>query len=107
MAIVRTDKTSVLVDISPTESYLWAHREGNLWPASTLSGKRVRALFDEHGLVELDIYDESNLGKPIAFDPPSHEFNALVADVLAKRLPKKHPAYYVTVGGFGNAVCPM
>jgi hypothetical protein len=84
---------SVAVWISARDSAAWARRPGHHWPCSDLAGHRIFAAFDRSGLLDVKIDGRDR-------DCPSHEFNAITADFLARKLPKDHPCYLVTVGQF-------
>ena len=63
---------------SPLDTYDWAHREGNAWPCSTLSDKRVFVALDSKGdLVDLAI----NSGRG-SQEVDGHELNAFIEDAL-------------------------
>lgn len=87
------DDNSVQLWLSARETSEWANRPGARWPCSQLSGKRLRAAFDRNGLVDVAINGRDG-------DCDASEFNAITSDYLAHRLPKTHPAYFVTVGQF-------
>ena len=81
--------------LSARDTYDWAHRSGSSWPCSQLSDRRVFAAFDTNGLCDLSI--DGGKGEQ---DIDATEFNAIVSDHLAKRLPKDHPSWFVVVGQF-------
>ncbi len=81
---------SVALWLSSSDTYSWARR----WPCSQLSGKRVRALFDDNGLLELAIDGSTDT------DVDHNEFNAITSDFLRQKLPKDHVCYFVCVGQF-------
>lgn len=70
--------------LSANDTYLWAHRPGERWPCSELSGKRLFVEFDKGGLVDLAI--NSRMG-----DCSNHELSAIVSDHLRSKLPAGHP----------------
>jgi hypothetical protein len=84
------NKDSVMVWLSERDTYSWARR----WPCSQLSDKRVRAVFDTNGLIELAINGHTNV------DVDHNEFNAITSDFLRQKLPKDHACYFVCVGQF-------
>lgn len=88
------DGTAFTVWISASETYSWAHRSGSAWPCSQLAGHRVRATFDTNGLLDYAVDGRYH------DDLDCNEFNALIADHVADRLPTNHPCYFVTVGQF-------
>ena len=61
--------------ISANETYAWAHRIGERWLCSTLSGKRVFAEFDDGDLVDATVDGKSD------YDFDVFEFNAIIADL--------------------------
>lgn len=74
---------SVQVTGTESDTYDWAHRPGDVWPCSTLSGNTIWAAFDRHGdLVDIDGDRD---------DTDGHEFSAWASDVLGECLPE-HPA---------------
>ena len=83
--------------LSAADTTEWAR--GN-WPASQLSGRRIRATFAEEGLVEFFV-DGRCITKARLWVPVD-EFNALVADYAKNNLDKDHPCYYVAVGQFAR-----
>lgn len=89
------DQHGVTLWASARDTYAWAHRPGESWPCSQLSGRRVVACFDRNGLCDLSI--DGGRGDQ---DVDGNELSALCADMLAARLPKDHPAYFVAVGQF-------
>lgn len=84
----------VNVWLSANDTYEWANRPGKRWPCSDLSGKRVFASFDRNGLCDIAIDGKSDT------DVSGHEFNAIIADFLDKKLPKDHPCRFVCVDQF-------
>jgi hypothetical protein len=85
---------SVKLWLSANDTYNWAHRTGNAWPGSDLSGRRLFAEFDGNGLCDLAIDGRSDV------DVDVNELNACTSDHLARKLPNDHPAYDVAVGQF-------
>lgn len=60
------------------DTYRWAHKPGDLWPCSYLSGKMLYAEFHNGDLVDCRVdcrHDE-------AFDIGSDEFNAITNNFL-------------------------
>jgi hypothetical protein len=88
--------SSVTLWLSARDTYDWAHRAGAAWPCSQLSGKRLVAVFDTHGLVDIAINGNQSA------DCDATEFNAITSDFLATKLAKDHPAWFVTVGQFSR-----
>ncbi|MCP4537798.1 MAG: hypothetical protein GY832_11695 [Chloroflexi bacterium] len=89
------NETNVKLWLSASDTYNWAHRLGACWPCSELSGKRLRAEFDSHGLVDFAVN-----GRTPDDGPSADEFNAITSDALRPVLPKDHPCYLVNVGQF-------
>jgi hypothetical protein len=73
--------------LSANDTYNWANRDGNAWPCSFLSGRRLFAEFASNG----DLVDLSIDGGHGDQDCPSNELDAIVADYLgsAHPLPKQ------------------
>lgn len=94
-ASVRAD--SVYVTVSSDATHAWARRSGNAWPCSGLEGRRISAAFFSDGLCDLAIDGREDI------DVDVHEFNALTSDVLAAKLPREHPCWFVCVGQFISA----
>ena len=92
MRIKRYNGT-VKIWASSTDTYIWAHRPGNSWPCSTLSGKRLYAEF-YHG----DLVDYAINGKH-GVNLDDTEFNAITEDALNNKphnhtqTPPKHYQY--------------
>ena len=82
---IQIQPSSFTVWLSADDTYEWANRPGKRWPCSQLSGKRVRAVFDRSGLVDLAIDGADG-------DCDAGEFNAILADYLEGKLPADHPA---------------
>jgi hypothetical protein len=83
---IRNDNGYLKVWLSSRDTYDWAHREGNSWPCSELSDRRVFAEFEPNGdLVDLAIDGKSDIDCDVT------EFNAIMADHIAQRFPD-HPA---------------
>ena len=74
MRIEKSDYYTTLW-LSATDTYDWAHRPGNKWPCSELSGHRLRAQFEDNNLVDLTID-----GRP--GNCSADEFNAIVSDFI-------------------------
>lgn len=70
------------------------------WPVAQLAGRRVKATFDESGLIEFTVDGRDISGARLWV--PVDEFNALVADFAETKLSKDHPCYYVAVGQFAR-----
>lgn len=71
---------------SADDTYDWAHRPGESWPGSTLSGSRVFAEFDRHG----DLVDFALDGRSDA-ECDGNELSAFTSDALRARF-GTHPA---------------
>ena len=95
LAITRTGFTLWL---SASDTYDWAHRSGQSWPGSQLSGRRIVAEYDDNGLLDLAVD-----GRDSDDDLGADELNAIVHDHLIDRLPALHPAWDVTVGQFRDS----
>lgn len=89
--------TSIAVWISANDTREWANRPSDMWPCSTLAGKRLFAAFDSNGLYDVRVDGDWD-DYPDEVD--GHEFNAIVCDMLRDRLSPEHPCYYVCVGQF-------
>lgn len=86
--------SAITVWLSATDTSEWARQ----WPCSELSGRRIRADFDENGLLDYTIDGRSRTGARMW--TPEDEFNAVIADSLNGKLPEDHPCYFVVVGQF-------
>jgi len=75
MAKIRKTKQGVDIWLSANDTYNWAHRAGNSWLCSYLSGKRLFVQLDSKG----DLMDYTINGKTDS-NCPSDEFNAIIAD---------------------------
>ena len=78
MRIKQTLEGGVKIWLSANDTYNWAHRPGNTWPCSQLSGHRVFAEYEQGG----DLVDMAIDGK--IKDCDSNEFNAIMLDHLQK-----------------------
>ena len=90
---IKIVENAVMVWLSASDTYAWAHRSGAAWPGSTLSGNRLFAAFDSNGLYDFTVNGRDDEGETSA-----DELSAICADHLARNLPKNHPAYDVAVG---------
>ena len=88
---------SIAVWLSANDTYDWAHEIGAESPCSTLSGKRVFAAFDSNGLYDMKVNGRYQIESD---DIDGNEFNAIMADHIAKRIKSDHDCYFVTVGQF-------
>lgn len=78
---VQSNEWGTKIKASGNDTYDWAHRAGDAWPCSDLSGKRVFVELDRNGdLVDLVI----NSGKECQ-DVAGHELNAFIEDVMKRR----------------------
>lgn len=68
------------INATREETYDWAHRPGNSWPCSGLSGSEVRIELDGDGNL-VDLFTEASSGEIQA-----HELNAFIEDALADNL---------------------
>jgi hypothetical protein len=66
--------------LSESETYDWAHRAGNLWPCSTLSGFSLLIEVDSNGLCGLETRDSDDVA--IERDVDGNELDAIVSDHL-------------------------
>lgn len=87
--------TCIKIWVSARETSEWASKPGARWPCSQLSGRRFFAEFDRKGLCAFDI--DGGRGPQ---DVDANELNAICADILLRKLPRSHPAWFVTVGQF-------
>ena len=62
--------------LSDRDTYDWAHREGEAWPCSTLSDRRLAVCVDDNGLYDLRV-DGCRVE-----DVDPHELEAIVTDHL-------------------------
>jgi len=77
MRKVVTEYGAVKLWLSRQDTYEWAHRPGNAWPCSQLSGNRLWAEFDRNGdLVEYAINGQHDVHLDAC------EFNAITEDFL-------------------------
>lgn len=94
---IKISDNNVKLWLSARETRRWANGESlrrTIWPCSELSGRRLYAEFDAHGLVDFRINGRlANIGA-------GAEFNAITSDFLRPKLPKDHACYSVTVGQF-------
>ena len=84
--------------LSARDTYDWAHKPGASWPCSTLSDKRLVAVFDSNGLCDLAVD-----GRDAAYDIVAHEVSAMIADHMRDKLPADHACYFVAVGQFARS----
>jgi len=75
MRVKRYGKT-VKIWASVNDTYRWAHRSGESWPCSRLSGNRVFIELDNGDLVDLALNGE------IPEDLDATELNAFIEDTL-------------------------
>ncbi len=79
MARIQRSAYGVKLWLSARDTYDWAHRSGNSWPCSQLSGRRLFAAFaPNEDLVELSI--DGGRGNQ---DCDATEFNAITDDFLS------------------------
>ena len=72
--------------LTANDTHKWAHRAGNAWPCSQLSGKRVFVIVDENGLLDFTLN-----GKPADVD--GNELSACIADHLPAKLRQFWPCW--------------
>jgi hypothetical protein len=77
---VQIDSNRVALWLSAADTANWARH----WPCSTLRLKRLFAEFDSNGLCDLTINGRDG-------DCDGVEFNAIISDFLAGKLPPGHP----------------
>jgi hypothetical protein len=85
----RIDDNGFTLWLSKNDTYDWAHRSGESWPCSDLSGKRCRIDFDSNGLCDFTVNGRDGA------DVPSDELSAIVADHIWSHLPDGHPGRFV------------
>jgi hypothetical protein len=73
--------------LSANDTYRWAHRAGNSWPCSTLSGKRIALSVDSNGINYLTVNGKEGV------DVDENELTAIVADHLPKELRHLWPTW--------------
>lgn len=96
---VNISPSGVVLWLSARDTQDWANRPGARWPCSTLAGRRLRAEFDENGLVDLTVNGHTP-GERSQID--GVELNAITSDFLRDVLREDHPCWFVTVGQFEN-----
>ena len=77
MKIRRDVGGGIALWLSANDTYNWAHKTGNSWPCSQLSGKRLFAQFASNG----DLEDFAINGRTEDID--ANELNAITEDFLA------------------------
>ncbi len=70
-------KSDCVIWLSANDTYEWAHRIGESWPCSTLSGKRLCATIQNDDLVDLTINGKYG-------DCDGNELDAILADFGAR-----------------------
>jgi len=93
---------SFTIWLSASDTWTWANgyrsrSEGHdpeCWPCSTIEDKRIRASFDDNGIVDLTVNGRDD------DDIDGSELSCCVADHAASKLSSDHPAYDVAVGQF-------
>ncbi|MEE9383204.1 MAG: hypothetical protein V3V08_07305 [Nannocystaceae bacterium] len=88
--------------ISAHETREWATRPSAGWPCSTLAGHRLRAEYDENGLLDLSVDGKdpsasTRSGRGLWIN--GNELSAIVAD-HCDDLPRQCAAWFVAVGQF-------
>ncbi len=91
----RIDATSFTLWLSAQDTYDWKTKPGASWPCSTIDGRPVMVQFDSNGLLDFTVNS-----KNAPDDIDGTELTAMVADFMATRLPRDHPAYFVAVEQF-------
>ena len=71
-------KGDCVIWLSANDTYDWAHKPGESWPCSTLSGRRLCATIQGDDLVDLTVN-----GK-YADDIDGYELDAILADFGAR-----------------------
>lgn len=74
---IRKTKSGTTLWLSKKDTYKWTHKANASWPCSFLSGKSLRAEFDNTG----DLVDVRTNGK-YGCNCPADEFNAITSDFL-------------------------
>ena len=82
--------------LSARDTYDWAHEPHASWPCSTLSDKRVVAVFDSNGLCDFAVNGRD------ANDIDGTELSAMVADFMRAKLPSGHICRFVAVDQFAD-----
>ena len=96
MSRIADNGSAVTLWVSARDTYDWAHRSGNAWPCSTLSGHRFCATFDSNGLLDLTV--DGRYPRSVRSD----ELSAICAYTLSDRIDPDHPVYFVAVGQFST-----
>ena len=87
MARLQKTEHGTKIWLSANDTDNWAHKLGDSWPCSQLSGRRVFAEFDARGdLVDMAIDGSS------AVDCAADEFSAITSDFLLDEYGPDHPA---------------
>lgn len=73
--------------LSANDTYRWAHRPGQRWPCSELSGNRCAIVVDRNGICDFTMNGRSA-------DVPGDELDAIVAD----HLPDSHKGFWPVWG---------
>jgi len=76
----------VVVVLDENDTYSWAHRPGNRWPCSTLSGHSIVVQIDMDGLADLVVDGQ----RPEEHIIDMWELRALLVDSLRGVLPRNH-----------------
>ena len=91
----RIDDDSFTLWLSASDTDDWRCAHPASWPCSTINGRPIMVQFDANGLLDFTV---SSKNAPDDID--GNELSAMVADVMATRLPRTHPAYFVAVEQF-------
>ena len=78
---IKRENGTVKIWASANDTYDWAHRPGESWPCSQLSGHRLFADFQNGDLVDMTIDGKTK-------DVDSAEFNAFIEDKLGSVNPE-------------------
>ncbi len=84
-----------MLNLSANETYDWAHRPGQAWPRSMLSGHRLWVHVDQSGLCEIRIDGVYSTGRE---DLSTNELNACIGDHLPKNCKHLWPCWEIRNG---------
>jgi hypothetical protein len=77
---VQSNEWGTKIQASKNDTYDWAHRAGNAWPCSDLSGHRLFVGLDIRGDL-VDLLIDGKFEQDVAI----HELNAFIEDVMEGR----------------------
>ena len=94
-------KDGFVLWLSADDTYNWANKPHAHWPCSTLSNKRMVAVFDSNGLCDISVNGRvAGDGELSAID--GTEFSAIVADFMRAKLPADHACRFIAVDQFAD-----